>query len=133
MQVPLPREAHILTSACNPCMDLLALVSHDEAPAPAASGPPGLTPAQIAMRQRMLAMQARRMGVANPMAPGAGRDASSLRRGSSLRMVVWRMSDTPSRVWDVVLEPVPTASSDERRSGWESMSVLSLVWSPDGT
>ena len=127
MQVTLPHDTHLVGSACNPCMDLVAFLCCDRAPPAAASAPPGLTPAQLAMRQRMLAIQARRMGVATP---AAATGAQQVRRGPALKLVVWRMVHAPSCVWEVPIEP-PRA--DIPRDAAEGVSVLGLCWSPDGT
>ena len=85
-------------------MELVALLSQDNAPPAPITGPPGLTPAQIAMRQRMLAMQARRMGVANPAVTG---QVQGVRRGPSIRLCIWRLGSAPSSVWDVTIQPPP--------------------------
>lgn len=127
MQVSLPHDTHLVGSACNPCMDVVAFLCCDRAPPAAASAPPGLTPAQLAMRQRMLAIQARRMGVANP---AAATGAQQVRRGPALRLVVWRMVHAPSCVWDVPIEPPRVGLP---RDAAEGVSVLGLCWSPDGT
>ena len=109
-------------------MELVALLSQDNAPPAPITGPPGLTPAQIAMRQRMLAMQARRMGVANPAATG---QVQGVRRGPSIRLCIWRLGSAPSSVWDVTIQP-PPPPAPLPRDAVESVSVLGLCWSPDG-
>ncbi|WFD25903.1 hypothetical protein MNAN1_000871 [Malassezia nana] len=126
MRTTLAHDTHLVGAACNPCMDLVAMVGCDRAPPAAASAPPGLTPAQLAMRQRVLAMQARRMGVANPTAASG---SQGVRRGPTLQLVVWRMGSAPSCVWAVPIEPPrPEALHDAD----ECVSVLDLCWSPDG-
>lgn len=127
MRTTLAHDTHLVGAACNPCMDLVAMVGCDRAPPAAASAPPGLTPAQLAMRQRVLAMQARRMGVANPTAASG---SHGVRRGPTLQLVVWRMGAAPSCVWAVPIEPPrPQGLHDAD----ECVSVLDLCWSPDGT
>ncbi|WFD19082.1 hypothetical protein MCAP1_001302 [Malassezia caprae] len=126
MQVTLPHDTHLVGSACNPCMDVVAFLCCDRAPPAAANAPPGLTPAQLAMRQRMLAIQARRMGVANP---AAATGAQQVRRGPALKLLVWRMVHAPSCVWDVPIEPPRTGIP---RDAAEGVAVLGLCWSPDG-
>ncbi|WFD22681.1 hypothetical protein MEQU1_001356 [Malassezia equina] len=125
MQVRLPHDTHWVGSACNPCMDLVAFLCCDRAPPAAANAPPGLTPAQLAMRQRMLAIQARRMGVANP---AAATGAQQVRCGPALKLVVWRMVQAPSCVWDVTIKPPRIGLP---RDAAEGVTVLGLCWSPD--
>lgn len=130
-RVKLPKTARLLASACNPCMDVTALVCLDSVPASASVGPPGLTPAQLAMRQKMLAFQARRLGVANPAA--AQRTASGIRHGPQIKLALWRTGKELSQIWEVdVVLPKPLFST-EAREGTETARVTQLCWSPNGT
>lgn len=107
-------------------MDLVALLCLDSVPPATVTGPPGLTPAQIAMRQRMLAMQARRMGVANP---ASASHSQGVRRGPSIRLDVWRLGTAPTSVWNTVIQlPIQPPQPE----ALESIQVLGICWSPDG-
>ncbi|WFD31011.1 hypothetical protein MSPP1_002040 [Malassezia sp. CBS 17886] len=131
-RVEVPREACLLASACNPCMDLVALLCRDSVSPVAAVGPPGLTPAQLAMRQRMLAFQARRMGVANPAAPGPG--AAAVRRGAAMKLVLMRHGQSMTQVWEVPVAPPEDVFPAPPPQGTthELASVPQICWSPDG-
>lgn len=129
----MPRDAHLMYTACNPCMDLVALLCKDNAPANAAVGPPGMTPAQLAMRQRMLAFQARRLGVANPAAGDNGRDKKEPERGDALNLALWRIGTNTSMVWEVAITPPPGLFAGLSEYGLkESVTIGAMHWSPDG-
>ncbi|WFD37032.1 hypothetical protein MCUN1_003924 [Malassezia cuniculi] len=125
-RVRLPRESRLVATAPNPCMDLVALLCRDNAPA--RTGPPGLTPAQLAMRQRMLAIQARRMGNAHAAASPSG-----IERGPALKLALWRTGSSDAALWEVPIIPPQFDSDAPQRAGTkEAVAVTSLVWSPDG-
>lgn len=127
-RVDLPGPSHLFASACNPCMDLTAILCLDSAPAATSSGPPGLSAAQIAMRQKMLAYQARKLGVANAGAKAEG--GSGVRRGPPMKLAMWRTGGTNTRVWEVTITTPPLFSAGE---GHESIRASQIQWSPDGT
>lgn len=131
-RVELPKTTQLLASACNPCMDLIALLCLDSAPPLAAVGPPGLTPAQLAMRQKMLAFQARRLGVTNP---AAGRQQQSgARRGPQIKLALWRSGAKSNQVWEVdVVLPKRLFPETDAKDFAETVRVAQVCWSPNGT
>ena len=122
----LQSEAQLVATAPNPCMDLVALLLRERAPARA--GPSGLTPAQLAMRQRMLAIQARRMGNAHAAAAPSG-----VERGPALKLVLWRTGSSDDALWEApIVAPDFGADAPHGAGAKETLAVTSLVWSPDG-
>ena len=130
-RVDLPRETHLVATACNPCMDLVALLCRDNVSAHAAAGPPGLSAAQLAMRQKMLAFQARRMGIANPASRVAG--GANVRSGPSIKLMLWRTGANSSQVWESPVAPPPDLFPAPSTAGDEHLSVAAVAGSPDGT
>ncbi|PKI84671.1 hypothetical protein MVES_001797 [Malassezia vespertilionis] len=128
-RVELPKATQLLASAANPCMDLVALVCLDNALPLAAAGPPGLTPAQIAMRQRMLAFQARRLGVANSAAASSG---ANIKHGASVKLVLMRTGAGLGDVWEVAVTPPQHLFSTTNEDEMECVCVADICWSPDG-
>lgn len=124
-RVRLPSEVRLVATAPNPCMNLVALLCCEHVPARGASG---LNPAQLAMRQRMLAIQARRMGAAAPAAP-----ASAVERGPALKLALWRTGSSDAALWEVAISPPDFGAAAPHGPGTkESLAVTSLTWSPDG-
>lgn len=124
-RVRLPSEARLVATAPNPCMNLVALLCCERAPA---RGAPGLNPAQLAMRQRMLAIQARRMGAAAPAAP-----AGAVERGPALKLALWRTGSSDAALWEVPISPPDFGAAAPHGPGTkEALAVTSLTWSPDG-
>lgn len=122
----LQSEAQLVATAPNPCMDLVALLLRERAPA--RTGPSGLTPAQLAMRQRMLAIQARRMGNAHAAAAPSG-----VERGPALKLVLWRTGSSDDALWEApIVAPDFGADAPHGAGAKETLAVTSLVWSPDG-
>lgn len=133
-RITLPRDAFLLHSSYSPCMDLVALLCKDNAPPLPAVGPPGLSAAQLAMRQRMLAFQARRMGVANPVG-GSTQAGGEPTRGPTVKLVLWRVGAKSSPVWEVPVTPPSDLFAERSVPGSsvsESVCVGSLCWSPEG-
>ncbi|WFD43208.1 ATP-dependent DNA helicase yku80 [Malassezia psittaci] len=122
-------ESCLLTSACNPCMDLIALLCLDSAPQLSAVGPPNMTPAQLAMRQKMLAFQARRMGVANPAA--GQQKQSGVRCGPQIKLALWRSGKEFSQIWEVDVVLPKDILRDAPTECPELVRVSQLCWSPD--
>ncbi|WFC99118.1 ATP-dependent DNA helicase yku80 [Malassezia yamatoensis] len=95
-----------------------------------AVGPPNMTPAQLAMRQKMLAFQARRMGVANPAA--GQQKQSGVRRGPQIKLALWRSGQNLSQIWEVDVVLPKDILGDAPTECPELVRVSQLCWSPDG-
>ncbi|TKY88411.1 hypothetical protein EX895_002763 [Sporisorium graminicola] len=129
----LDKPATLLRTSANPRMDLVLLILKDSASqsTPAPTAPPGMSAAQFALVQRMLA--ARQRGAQASAAQGAPEP----RRGPQIHLVLWRMGDESSAVWSVPLSfdqvmdktsNSPGASQQEH----EDVHLHDLVWSPRG-
>ncbi|SJX65262.1 uncharacterized protein SRS1_16085 [Sporisorium reilianum f. sp. reilianum] len=129
----LDKPASLLRTSANPRMDLVLLILKDAASqsAPAPTTPPGMSAAQFALVQRMLA--ARQRGAQANTAQGAPEP----KRGPQIHLVLWRMGDESSAVWSVPLSfdklmdlapAAPGASQQEH----EDVHLHDLAWSPKG-
>ncbi|KAJ9475780.1 Anaphase-promoting complex subunit 4 [Pseudozyma hubeiensis] len=129
----LDKPATLLRSSANPRMDLVLLVVKDATAqsTPAAAAPPGMSAAQFALVQRMLA--ARQRGAQASGAQGLPEP----KRGPQIHLVLWRMGDDSSVVWssslafDKLMDLAansPGASQQEH----EDLHLHDVAWSPKG-
>ncbi|EPQ27886.1 uncharacterized protein PFL1_04630 [Pseudozyma flocculosa PF-1] len=132
----LPKSATLLHSSANPRMDLVLLLTKDEAAAAAttaagASANRGMSAAQRALMQRMMAKRAGQ--AAGPAT------APEPTRGPKINMELWRLGDDSSCVWEVpltaerLLDPEPgSAAAKAAEQELEDLCVHDIGWSPDG-
>ncbi|GAC77287.1 hypothetical protein PANT_25c00067 [Moesziomyces antarcticus T-34] len=129
----LEKQARLLRSAANPRMDLVLLILKDVAAASASvapAPPPGMSAAQFALVQRMLA--ARQRGANAASAQGGG--AMEPKRGPQINLVLWRMGDDSTIVWssplsfEKLMDPSPASPLQEH----EDLLLHDIVWSPTG-
>ena len=93
----------------------------------------GGTALMLGMRQRMLAFQARRLGVANPAAGENGREKMEPERGDALNLALWRIGANSSMVWEVAVTPPSGLFVGVAEYGLkESIAIGAMHWSPDG-
>ncbi|GAC94715.1 anaphase-promoting complex component [Pseudozyma hubeiensis SY62] len=129
----LDKPATLLRSSANPRMDLVLLIVKDAAAqsTPAAAAPPGMSAAQFALVQRMLA--ARQRGAQ----AGGAQGQPEPKRGPQIHLVLWRMGDDSSVVWSSSLTfdklmdlapDLPGASQQEH----EDVHLHDVAWSPKG-
>ncbi|CDR99258.1 uncharacterized protein SPSC_02134 [Sporisorium scitamineum] len=129
----LDKPATLLRTSANPRMDLVLLILKDAASqsAPAPTAPPGMSAAQFALVQRMLA--ARQRGAQASAAQGA----PDPKRGPQIHLVLWRMGDESSAVWSVplnfdkVMDLAPNALGASQQEH-EDIHLHDLAWSPKG-
>lgn len=129
----LDKPATLLRTSANPRMDLVLLIVRDAAAqaVPAATAPPGMSAAQFALVQRMLA--ARQRGAQASSAQGVPEP----KRGPQVHLVLWRMGDDSSIVWSVALsfdkamDFAPTAAGASQQEH-EDLHLHDVVWSPKG-
>lgn len=129
---PLEKPSTLLRSSANPRMDLVLLIVKDAAsPSAAAAAPPGMSAAQFALVQRMLA--ARQRGAQAAGAQGVPEP----KRGPQIHLVLWRMGDDSSVVWSVVLSwdkvmDPPHGAAGAAQQEHEDVHLHDLAWSPKG-
>ena len=128
----LPEPSELLHSSANPRMDLVLLVTRDAssvgsaAPAP----PPGMSAAQYALVQRMMARR-------NPQAASTSNAPPEPKRAAQIKLVLWRLGEHSSPVWNVpltlnnLLDPtsIPEGVSAAQPEA-EDVRVHDLAWSP---
>ncbi|GAK66937.1 uncharacterized protein PAN0_015d5161 [Moesziomyces antarcticus] len=130
----LEKHARLLRSAANPRMDLVLLILKDAAAAASTSAapapPPGMSAAQFALVQRMLA--ARQRGANAASAQGGG--AIEPKRGPQINLVLWRMGDDSTIVWSSPLsfEKLMDPSVASPLQEHEDLLLHDVVWSPAG-
>ena len=143
-EFPSDSQSAIFRSSLNPKMDLIATIHSDSqqqstvsTPSTSSNGPTGLSATQMAMRQRMIAIQAAKRGAILPKASQANdssdSDAPPL-RGPAIKLEIWRLTENPLRVSQSIIAPPEIWDKDQKKAGQEraEMSVDELVWSPDG-
>lgn len=123
----LDKPCTLLRTSTNPRMDLVLLIVKDasSATAPAATAPPGMSAAQFALVQRMLA--ARQRGAHASTAQGVPEP----KRGPQIHLVLWRMGDDSASVWEIPLsfEKVMDPGAGQEH---EDLCLHDVAWSPKG-
>lgn len=129
----LDKPATLLHTSANPRMDLVLLIVKDAAvqSAPAATAPPGMSAAQFALVQRMLA--ARQRGAQANTAQGVPEP----KRGPQIHLVLWRMGDDSSVVWSTALSfdkvmDLPPNAVGAAQQEHEDVHLHDVAWSPKG-
>ena len=129
----LDKSATLLRTSANPRMDLVLLVLKDAVlqSTPAATAPPGMSAAQFALVQRMLA--ARQRGPQASTAQGAPEP----KRGPQIHLVLWRMGDESTAVWSTPLNfdrlmDLPLNAPGASQQEHEDVHLHDLAWSPNG-
>lgn len=129
--VGVERACSLLVQAANPRMDLVVVVSRDASAQSATAAPqppPGMSAAQFAIVQRMLARQ---RGTAAQTSTSKGPPDPN--RGPKISLTLYRMGEESSIVWTthlVVDKLMDLAHNMEQEH--EDLSVQDLVWSPSG-
>ncbi|SNX86902.1 uncharacterized protein MEPE_05611 [Melanopsichium pennsylvanicum] len=126
----LEKPSILLRTSTNPRMDLVLLLVKDSASAsiPAATAPPGMSAAQFALVQRMLA--ARNRGA---QAAAGGAVAPEPKRGPQIHLVLWRMGDDSSIIWSVSLEfDKVMDKAGVTQQEHEDVVLHDVAWSPKG-
>ncbi|KAJ1021083.1 hypothetical protein NDA16_003869 [Ustilago loliicola] len=130
---PLDKPSTLLRSSTNPRMDLVLLIIKDAASSDgtAAAKPPGMSAAQFALVQRMLAARQRGAQAAS------GQGVPEPKRGPQIHLVLWRMGDDSSIVWSVPLSfekvmDLPPSAPGASQQEHEDVRLHDLAWSPRG-
>lgn len=131
----LEKPSTLLRTSTNPRMDLVLLIVKDASSASSgtATAPPGMSAAQFALVQRMLA--ARQRGAAQ--AAGGQGSVPEPKRGPQIHLVLWRIGDDSSVVWSVslsfdkIMDLAPTAPGASQQEH-EDAHLHDIAWSPKG-
>lgn len=131
---PLDKPSTLLRTSTNPRMDLVLLIVKDAASSTGgatAAKPPGMSAAQFALVQRMLAARQRGAQAAT------GQGVPEPKRGPQIHLVLCRLGDDSSIVWSVPLSfekvmDLPPSAAGASQQEHEDVHLHDLAWSPKG-
>ncbi|PWN52757.1 hypothetical protein IE53DRAFT_409172 [Violaceomyces palustris] len=130
----LPTRSHVFKNSLNPRMDLALTFSfQNEIQPQPQSGPPGLSAAQIAIRQRILARQAALRGATGQAGPSSNPSIPQVTRAPPPKVALWRLGQDSSKAWEVEIAPPDLPEHFKAQyAETERAHVKDVAWSPDG-